>query len=115
METGATTLAFTPVKQHETDLIGGVPSSGNGHNNMEINLDFPDVDAAYQVHKDLRTHMLMIIYACWNSTSGHSVPSLMAFQNKVMLVDNSFFVDDEVVLSEIYLPFDEFELLDEFE
>lgn len=50
METGATTLAFTPVKQHETELIGGVPSSGTGLGNIEINLDFPDVDAAYQVH-----------------------------------------------------------------
>lgn len=51
METGATTLAFTPVKQHETELIGGVPSSGTGHNSIEINLDFPDVEAAYKALK----------------------------------------------------------------
>jgi hypothetical protein len=51
METGATTLAFTPAKQRETDLIGGAPAPSTGHNNIEINLDFPDVDAAYQVHR----------------------------------------------------------------
>ncbi|KAG0601482.1 hypothetical protein M758_11G115000 [Ceratodon purpureus] len=46
METGATTLAFTPVKQHETELTGGVSSSGNS--NIVINLDFEDVEAAYK-------------------------------------------------------------------
>ena len=51
METGATTLAFTPVKQHETELSGGVSSSGN--NNIVINLDFEDVDAAYEVNFQL--------------------------------------------------------------
>lgn len=47
METGATTLAFTPVKQHETELTGDVSSSSN--NNIIINLDFQDVEAAYKV------------------------------------------------------------------
>lgn len=47
METGATTLAFTPVEQHETELIRELNSSGN--NAVMINLDFSDVEAAYQV------------------------------------------------------------------
>jgi hypothetical protein len=47
METGATTLAFTPVKQHETELAGGVSSSGN--DNVVINLHFEDVEAAFKV------------------------------------------------------------------
>jgi hypothetical protein len=51
METGATTLAFTPWKQHETDLTGGVakPSKDGPSPNVEINLIFPDVEAAYKV------------------------------------------------------------------
>lgn len=49
METGATTLAFTPVKQHETKLIGGVDSSDEGNNTIDICLNFPDVEAAYKV------------------------------------------------------------------
>lgn len=50
METGTTTLAFTPAKQREAQLIGGVSSSDEGHHNVEICLDFPDVERAYKVH-----------------------------------------------------------------
>ena len=49
METGAVTLAFTPVKQRETALIGGVAPSHAGNNRVDICLNFPDVDAAYKV------------------------------------------------------------------
>lgn len=51
METGATTLAFTPWQQHETHLTGGVakPSKDGPSPNVEINLIFPDVEAAYKV------------------------------------------------------------------
>jgi len=49
METGATTLAFTPLKQRETELIGGVDSSSGGNNTVDICLNFPDVEAAYKV------------------------------------------------------------------
>lgn len=48
METGATTLAFTPVKQHETELIGGVDSSNERNNTVDICLNFPDVEAAFK-------------------------------------------------------------------
>jgi len=48
METGATTLAFTPLKQRETQLIGGVDSASGGNNTIDICLDFPDVEAAYK-------------------------------------------------------------------
>ncbi|XP_024403935.1 uncharacterized protein [Physcomitrium patens] len=48
METGTTTLAFTPAKQREAQLIGGVSSSDEGHHNVEICLDFPDVERAYK-------------------------------------------------------------------
>jgi hypothetical protein len=43
------TLAFTPLKQRETQLIGGVASPNAGNNRVDICLNFPDVDAAYQV------------------------------------------------------------------
>ncbi|KAG0557851.1 hypothetical protein KC19_11G161700 [Ceratodon purpureus] len=48
METGAVTLAFTPLKQRETQLIGGVAPPNAGNNRVDICLNFPDVDAAYE-------------------------------------------------------------------
>ncbi|XP_022986964.1 uncharacterized protein LOC111484544 [Cucurbita maxima] len=51
LESGGTTIAFTPLHQHETeDLTGAVqiPSSNRERNPIEICIDYPDVDAAYQ-------------------------------------------------------------------
>ncbi|XP_057508581.1 uncharacterized protein LOC130791470 [Actinidia eriantha] len=52
LESGQTTIAFTPLHQHETDgLTGSVQVSGLGRerNQVELCLDYPDVIAAYKV------------------------------------------------------------------
>lgn len=58
METGATALAFTPWQQHETELTGGVakPSKDGPGPNVEINLVFPNVEAAYKVSIPFTPH-----------------------------------------------------------
>ncbi|GFS37372.1 dessication-induced 1VOC superfamily protein [Actinidia rufa] len=51
LESGQTTIAFTPLHQHETDgLTGSVQVAGSGHvrNQVEICFDYPDVIAAYK-------------------------------------------------------------------
>ncbi|KAL3844833.1 hypothetical protein ACJIZ3_002236 [Penstemon smallii] len=51
LESGQTTLAFTPAKQHETDDLTGhvqVPRSTHERNQVEVCLDYADVDAAYK-------------------------------------------------------------------
>ena len=51
LESGQTTIAFTPVHQHETDdLTGAVktPSSGRERQPVEVCFAYPDVDAAYK-------------------------------------------------------------------
>lgn len=50
LDSGATTIAFTPRKQHETDdLTGKVQEMGHHRNPVELCFDYPDVDAAYRV------------------------------------------------------------------
>lgn len=52
LESGQTTIAFTPAHQHETDDLTGtveMPRSDRGRNPVEVCFDYPDVDAAYKV------------------------------------------------------------------
>ncbi|BBH04823.1 dessication-induced 1VOC superfamily protein [Prunus dulcis] len=51
LESGQTTIAFTPVHQRETDDLTGVvktPSSGRERQPVEVCFAYPDVDAAYK-------------------------------------------------------------------
>ncbi|XP_009353814.2 uncharacterized protein Mb0911c [Pyrus x bretschneideri] len=51
LESGQTTIAFTPLHQHETDdLTGAVqtPSSGRERQPIEVCFAYGDVDAAYK-------------------------------------------------------------------
>lgn len=50
METGSTTLAFTPLEQREADITGGVkhPAEQHPRANIELNLLFPDLDATFK-------------------------------------------------------------------
>ncbi|XP_044505812.1 uncharacterized protein Mb0911c-like isoform X1 [Mangifera indica] len=51
LESGQTTIAFTPAHQHETDdLTGSVQTfkSGGVRQPVELCFDYPDVDAAYK-------------------------------------------------------------------
>ncbi|GAA0184595.1 hypothetical protein LIER_31883 [Lithospermum erythrorhizon] len=52
LESGQTTLAFTPLHQHETDDLTGeveIPSSSsNKRNPVEVCFDYADVDAAFK-------------------------------------------------------------------
>ncbi|EPS73258.1 hypothetical protein M569_01497, partial [Genlisea aurea] len=51
LETGHTTIAFTPAKQHETDNRTGevhLPSTDRERNPVEVCFDYADVDSAYQ-------------------------------------------------------------------
>lgn len=53
LESGQTTIAFTPAHQHETDdLTGSVQTfkSGGVRQPVELCFDYPDVDAAYKVY-----------------------------------------------------------------
>lgn len=52
METGSTTLAFTPIKQHEADITGGVQAPDPGHKprpNIDISLSVYDVNQCLEV------------------------------------------------------------------
>ncbi|GAB2274338.1 hypothetical protein Dimus_009102 [Dionaea muscipula] len=47
LDSGATTIAFTPMHQRETDdITGSVQKTERGP--MEVCFDYPDVDAAYK-------------------------------------------------------------------
>ncbi|CAN4098856.1 unnamed protein product [Withania somnifera] len=51
LESGATTIAFTPIHQHETDDITGqvhTPQSQGGRQSIELCFDYVDIDAAYK-------------------------------------------------------------------
>ncbi|XP_059430847.1 uncharacterized protein LOC132164360 [Corylus avellana] len=51
LESGQTTIAFTPVHQHETDGLTGavqIPESGNKRQPIEVCFAYADVDAAYK-------------------------------------------------------------------
>ncbi|OAE27880.1 hypothetical protein AXG93_2334s1030 [Marchantia polymorpha subsp. ruderalis] len=50
MESGATTIAFTPLKQRETKLTGGVQTAdlSEQRHNVELSFSYPDVDAAFK-------------------------------------------------------------------
>ncbi|KAL1323811.1 hypothetical protein HN51_034045 [Arachis hypogaea] len=51
LESGNTTIAFTPLHQHETDdLTGSVHASGSGHERppLEVCFVYSDVDAAFK-------------------------------------------------------------------
>lgn len=52
LESGATTIAFTPMHQHETDDITGhvqTPQSRGDRQAIELCFDYVDIDAAYKV------------------------------------------------------------------
>ncbi|KMT05285.1 hypothetical protein BVRB_7g174230 [Beta vulgaris subsp. vulgaris] len=52
LESGQTTIAFTPIHQHETDGVTGqvrVPHSNNERGPIEVCFDFADVDAAFKM------------------------------------------------------------------
>ncbi|CAI5476678.1 unnamed protein product [Closterium sp. Yama58-4] len=50
LETGSTTLAFTPLEQRETKLTGGmhVPGEHEQRQNMDISISVSDVHDTYQ-------------------------------------------------------------------
>ncbi|KAK4410251.1 UNVERIFIED_CONTAM: hypothetical protein Sradi_0925100 [Sesamum radiatum] len=51
LESGQTTIAFTPARQHETDDLTGevqIPRSTHQRNPIEVCFDYSDVDAAYK-------------------------------------------------------------------
>ncbi|KAJ4764095.1 Dessication-induced 1VOC superfamily protein [Rhynchospora pubera] len=51
LESGPTTIAFTPLHQRETDVLTGevqMPDSKGERNPVEICFDYADVDAAYK-------------------------------------------------------------------
>uniref|UniRef100_A0ACD5YQB5 Uncharacterized protein n=1 Tax=Avena sativa TaxID=4498 RepID=A0ACD5YQB5_AVESA len=51
LDTGSTTIAFTPLHQRETDALTGevqLPKSPRERGPVEICFDYPDVDAAYR-------------------------------------------------------------------
>ncbi|KAG6553066.1 hypothetical protein Mapa_005403 [Marchantia paleacea] len=50
MESGATTIAFTPLNQRETHLTGGVQTAdlSEQRHNVELSFSYPDVDAAFK-------------------------------------------------------------------
>ncbi|KAI5666055.1 hypothetical protein M9H77_15908 [Catharanthus roseus] len=51
LESGETTIAFTPIQQHETDDLTGevlTPHSGRERQPVEICFDYVDIDAAYK-------------------------------------------------------------------
>lgn len=51
LETGATTLAFTPLEQREAAITGGIhaPGADEQRSNVEVCFTFKDVDAAFKV------------------------------------------------------------------
>ncbi|KAK6128442.1 hypothetical protein DH2020_037810 [Rehmannia glutinosa] len=56
LESGQTTIAFTPAKQHETDELTGkvqIPHSERERNPVEVCFDYSDVDAAYKVFDEM--------------------------------------------------------------
>lgn len=53
LESGQTTIAFTPHHQHETDDLSGnvsVPHTGRERAPVEVCFAYTDVDAAFKVH-----------------------------------------------------------------
>lgn len=50
LESGETTIAFTPLKQHEVDITGGVQSAdlGEPRHNVELSFSYSDVDEAFK-------------------------------------------------------------------
>ncbi|XP_050214040.1 uncharacterized protein LOC126665319 [Mercurialis annua] len=51
LESGQTTIAFTPIHQHETDDLSGTvrtPHVGRERAPLEVCFAYPDVDAAYK-------------------------------------------------------------------
>ncbi|KAL2532595.1 dessication-induced 1VOC superfamily protein [Abeliophyllum distichum] len=51
LESGQTTIAFTPAHQHETDDLSGevrMPQSSHEKNPVEVCFDYSDVDSAYK-------------------------------------------------------------------
>ncbi|KAL3692469.1 hypothetical protein R1sor_006120 [Riccia sorocarpa] len=50
LESGQTTIAFTPLEQRETSITGGVhvPDASEPRSNVEISFSFDDVDAAFK-------------------------------------------------------------------
>ncbi|KAL3692470.1 hypothetical protein R1sor_006121 [Riccia sorocarpa] len=50
LESGQTTIAFTPLEQRETSLTGGVhvPDASEAPSNVIISFSFDDVDAAFK-------------------------------------------------------------------
>ena len=65
LESGQTTIAFTPLHQHETDdLTGTVHTLGSRGERQPIEVCFayPDVDAAYKVENHYFHYIYIYIY-----------------------------------------------------
>ncbi|KAI5074737.1 hypothetical protein GOP47_0010698 [Adiantum capillus-veneris] len=50
LDSGPTTIAFTPIEQRETAITGGVhiPTKGEHRPNIELSFSFDDFDAAFK-------------------------------------------------------------------
>jgi hypothetical protein len=72
LESGHTTIAFTPIHQHETDDLTGVVHAANRSKQerppLEVCFVYPDVDAAYKVcmyicnHIYIELHLYNMLY-----------------------------------------------------
>lgn len=72
LESGQTTIAFTPVHQHETDdLTGHVknPRSAHERGPVEVCFAYPDVDAAFKV---ISFH-LFVSFTCFGMYKGKEI------------------------------------------
>ena len=51
MESGPTTIAFTPIVQRETTITGGVHAASKDEQrpNIELSFSYSDLDVAFQV------------------------------------------------------------------
>lgn len=66
LESGGTTIAFTPLHQHETDDLTGTvhnPRSSRERPPVEVCFVYPDVDAAYKVRY---IYMYLLVNVCYN-------------------------------------------------
>lgn len=64
LESGQTTIAFTPKHQHETDDLTGMvqqPKSEKERSQIEICFVYHDVDAAYKVYIYIMETIVYII------------------------------------------------------
>ncbi|XP_057956080.1 uncharacterized protein LOC131149552 isoform X2 [Malania oleifera] len=65
LESGQTTIAFTPAHQHETDQITGAvqlpPPSAPVRAPLELCFDYSDVDAAFKGNWMMMMNLMMVV------------------------------------------------------